>query len=598
MKSLVDLMGVLLQDAGSWCRVSTSRDLQTIATRVKHEGESFLTITLPAFGRDFERSLEEGQVAHDAFPGFSRWRGLPRFLGGFLELVFDRGTGLLLDSPSITAIHSIRQLCLVLGKLHAECGDRRNRHAIEEYIKCETEVKTWGDTVSETLLGEFRSAFLRLWGDVCHSLDTKVSQGEMVPRHGPGATADRLQGNQKWNQAEWTRRLEGYFPSADFLIPNHRYWEALDTVDFREPGRERPVKVTLVPKTPKTPRIIAVEPTCMQYAQQALLGLLVPHVDDSVTHSLIGIRDQGPNQTLAQVGSIDGSLATLDLSEASDRVSNKLIQYAFKPYSHLSGALQACRSRRASVPGRTRPITLAKFASMGSAVCFPVEAMVFSTIAIIGIERQLRRQLRPLEIHNLKGSVRVYGDDIIVPTDMTLSVIGALSDFGLKVNRHKSFWTGKFRESCGREYYDGNDVSIVRVREYIPDDRHSSGAVAATISSRNQFYKAGYWKTAAFLDDVIRTYGPYPIVEETAQALGRHSFLPAQGERLSRDTHTPIVRCMKIAAKIPRSPLGGLGALMKFFISRGSEPMFDEKHLQRSGRPRSVDIKIGWSAVY
>lgn len=597
MKSLVDLMGVVLAEAGTRCCVSTSRDWKTITARVEHEGLSFLTIVLPSFCSDFERSLAEGRVGHDAFPGFARWRGLPRFLGGFLDLVFERESGCLRGQPDIDAILCIRQLSLLLGKLHSDCGLGRNRKAISGYLTCEQEVRSWGNQVTPELLAEFRSAFLRIWGNKCQSMDTAVSQTSIVPKHGPGVTADRLLGNQKWRQTEWTKRLEEYFPSVDFLLPNSRHWKSLSAVHFLEPRRERPVKVTLVPKTPKTPRIIAIEPTCMQYAQQSLLRILVENIDDTKSSSLVGIVDQLPNREMACIGS-KGGLSTIDLSEASDRVSNVLVAHAFKPFANLHGALQACRSRRALVPGRARPITLAKFASMGSAVCFPVEAMVFATIAVIGIERQLKRRLSYAEIKSLQGRVRVYGDDIIIPDDMALSVMDALSDFGLKVNRRKSFWTGKFRESCGKEFYDGHDVSIVRVRENLPTSRRDSRAVMATASLRNQFYELGFWKTAAYLDNIMSRIGPWPIVEKTAHAIGRWSVLPSQAERISSDTHSPQVRAMVPRARSPISPLDDVGALMKFFIMRGDEPMQDEDHLERCGRPRSVSIKTAWSQTY
>lgn len=95
------------------CRTSTTRDIETVTTRVKHEGFSFLTITLTDFGKDFERSLDQGYVAPSSFCSFSRWKGLPRFLGGFLELVFDRDSGVLLDEPDADAIQEIRQLTLI-----------------------------------------------------------------------------------------------------------------------------------------------------------------------------------------------------------------------------------------------------------------------------------------------------------------------------------------------------------------------------------------------------------------------------------------------------------------------------------------------------
>lgn len=72
---------------------SMTRDLNQIKKRVTHEGLSFLTITLPNFGKDFENCLSQGKVTSLHFQGWKRWRCLPAFLQGFTKLVFDASTG-------------------------------------------------------------------------------------------------------------------------------------------------------------------------------------------------------------------------------------------------------------------------------------------------------------------------------------------------------------------------------------------------------------------------------------------------------------------------------------------------------------------------
>jgi hypothetical protein len=301
----------------------------------------------------------------------------------------------------------------------------------------------------------------RLFEDVLIRMDRDVAKGELIPKHGPGSTADGLAGNAKYDQMEWTERLEEVFPYLDYALPNARYHTAVESVKFLTPEQERPVKVTLVPKTLSTPRIIAIEPTCMQYMQQAISLNLVQYLEDpnSFCSGFLGFYHQEPNQLMARTGSQEGSLATLDLSEASDRVHNDLVLELFRAYTNLSDGVQACRSRTAVVPLVNEVIPLVKFASMGSALTFPIEAMVFLTLVMIGIEQAEARHLSDNEILSLKGKVRVYGDDIVVPVEYARSVNRVLGIFGFRVNEHKSFWTGKFRESCGKEYYDGHDVS-------------------------------------------------------------------------------------------------------------------------------------------
>jgi len=594
MSSPMELMQRILQDGSIWCCTCTTRDMNYIARRFEHEGDSFLTITLPTFTADFERSLDEGGVAHASFPSFRRKRGLPLFLGGFLEQVFDRFSGRLLNDPSHTAIFFIRQITLLFKKVLLDCSDERIRKAYETYVQCENEVRDWSETVQLDLLDRFGRISDLLWGSDCSHLDRKVYDGHLVPRHGPGKTADRTTGNGKFDFDTWHTRLEEYFPSGDYRIANYGFQYVLDGVTFVEPEAEMPVKVVSVPKTLKTPRIIAIEPTCMQYTQQALMEVIVPCLEQSDTlQGAIGFTKQGPNQVLARIGSEDGSLATIDLSEASDRVSNLLVLRMLRPYPHLSGAVQACRSTRANVPGFGN-LSLAKFASMGSALCFPIEAMVFLTIICVSYEQKLNRPLTKKDLNFLLRKVRVYGDDIIVPVDLVRHVVDNLVRYGLKVNTRKSFWTGRFRESCGKDYYGGSDVSVTYLRRYLPTQRGNVREMISCYSFRNQLYRAGLWKTAEFLDNHLRRLAPLPTVAETSPVLGRNSFLGYETQRICKTLHRPLVKGLVVSAPSPKSTISGEGALLKFFLKRGPEPFQDVKHLERYGRPLSVDIKTRW----
>jgi len=333
----------------------------------------------------------------------------------------------------------------------------------------------------------------------------------------------------------------------------------------------------------------------MQYMQQAVAEILVSTIESTPwIRSLIGFDDQIPNQEMAKIGSLSGKLATLDLSEASDRVSNQLVLAMMQDHPHLSEGVQACRSRKADVPGHGVQ-RLAKFASMGSALCFPIEAMVFLTTIFMGIERGLSRRLTRKDIKSYLGKVRVYGDDIIVPTDTVHLVVSSLETFGFKVNTGKSFWTGKFRESCGKEYYDGRDVSITKVRRVFPARRGDVREMISLVSLRNQLYFAGLWNTSAYLDKVIGDLLPfYPVVDTTSPVLGRHSFLGYNYSKVCAERHSPLVKGYVVKSVAPHSPVSGEGALLKWFLKRGDEPFADRDHLERQGRSDAVNIKLGW----
>nr|UJQ85225.1 MAG: hypothetical protein 3 [Leviviridae sp.] len=654
MKSPIDLWQTVAGEYGDRCCASTTRDVSTVTSRWKTEGWPFLTVTLPAFGKDFERSLDLQQVVPESFVGFAKKGRTPKFLGEFLDLVFDRSTGLLVSSPEPEAIAAIRQLTLMFAKIQVAPAPSREAEAWERWWKTEDEVAQWtrwlergnplvstrapawpaedGDIDSAfigTLRKEFRYYAEALFGDVFQKVSDDIDGFNIVPKHGPGATAEKTSANQKFICREWPSRLDRVFPLVEYAIPSYRFIPELDGVAYPDPEDEQPVRVVSVPKDGRGPRLIAIEPVAMQYMQQGLLERFVEYLEsDRISKHFIGFTDQEPNRLLAQRGSLTGDLATLDLKDASDRVSRLHIRDLLHARPAVSDGVEACRSLRAvahfpaqiqrrylgddvqlveegDLPSQTAIKTLSKFASMGSALTFPLEAMVFVTIIFVAIGRAEGQRLSRQQIAGYRGRVRVYGDDIVVPADIAPLVVTTLELFGLSVNTHKSFWNGKFRESCGKEYYDGVDVSIVRVRRVFPSPqrdgwrREEALNLISLVNLRNRFYFAGLWKTAGWLDSWIEPLVRYyPTVASTSPVLGRCSLLGYETQRMSTRTHAPQVRGFVLSTVAPRDHLEGYGALMKWFLKRGEEPFADRDHLERHGRPDAVSIKLRWSQPF
>jgi hypothetical protein len=396
----------------------------------------------------------------------------------------------------------------------------------------------------------------------------------------------------------WHERLEFLFPYWEYALPNARYAHLTQDVSYLSPQEEPSTRLIAVPKTQATPRLIAAEPTVMQYIQQAIATALVPALEsNSIAGSFLGFTDQTVNQVMAQRGSKDGSLATLDLSDASDRVANWLVEELFEDYPYFLEGIQAARSTTCQLPNG-EVIPLQKFASMGSALTFPIEAIVFATVSLMGcLGTSCPSPLKPA-IRRLCGSVRVYGDDIIVPVDKAEEVTELLETFGFKVNRRKSFWTGPFRESCGKEYFYGADVSVVRAREKFPRSLRCAKELISLSSFRNQLYNAGWLDTVEILDEELLTLtrGRYPYVKETSSILGRIGPEPADIHRYSSVLHRPEVRGYTVRAIIPKDELGEVSALTKCLMHPEiSEFAWD--HLERSGRPRAVGLKLAWAPV-
>jgi hypothetical protein len=242
-------------------------------------------------------------------------------------------------------------------------------------------------------------------------------------------------------------------------------------------------------------------------------------------------------------------------------------------------------------------VHLRKFASMGSAMCFPIEAMVFYLIMVTSRLVHFGMDASPREIYLVSRGLYVYGDDLIVPTDEAPSIVASLEAFGLKVNIAKSFWTGRFRESCGSDYYDGENVTPVYLRRNLPSDRTDVHGLVSLVSFTNQLYWAGYWTTAAKLRELTESLvGKLPSIATHMQVLGWHSIsnaitTHAWDEGLQR-TKT---RCLVPTPKRSADPLEGDAALLKCWRTIGiEESPVSLEHLLTSVRSGDLALKRRW----
>ena len=594
MKSLQHLLGCVLQECGTQCGVDTLRDSKTIALRVESEGESFMTITLPTFTKSLERALDQGRITSDLFHGFAIGKGgLPRFLSGFLRLIFnsESGTPILLENPSFVAIRAVRQICSLLSKLDEECSPERTSQALKQFSETDSAISPSFDE------DEFLAMSQLLFGDALNEMERKLFSDGIKPKHGPGAVAEKISSNAKWVFPTWPSRLNEYFPYWDYASTIYR--DESDAA-LRSPAlvQDEPARLIAVPKTAKTPRLISIEPVALQYVQQGLLELIEDSVCRTPAWDLMGWRDHEPNRVLAKASSSSGSHATLDLSEASDRVSARHAEVLLQRNQFLKRSIFSARSQQVDTPDGV--ISVKKFASMGSALCFPIESMVFVTCALIGIQRSRGSRLGPADIKRLSGQVRVYGDDIIVPRDTTHEVIRVLGQHGFKVNKHKSFWSGSFRESCGSEFYSGFDVSFVKVRDRLPRIASDANGIVSWIDLHNRFYDRGMFDTARAIAkylDGLR--GRLPRVPVDSPAVGLWDF-DERNHRYGYDDAYQVrtLRAYQYVSKSPLDPLQDHAALLKFFAlrDRSSVPI-ERGHLDRAGRPTSGHIKRKWTPV-
>lgn len=248
-----------------------------------------------------------------------------------------------------------------------------------------------------------------------------------------------------------------------------------------------PGKLSFVPKTCKIYRPIVVEPLLNGLGQKGIGSYIR---DRLYKHGLDLRTGQTRNQKMAQKGSVDGTLATIDLSSASDSVSRGLV-WSLLPYDWCC-LLDSFRSECVEYEGEV--LYLHKFSSMGNAFTFELETLIFYALAYATC----------VHLGLSVEDICVYGDDIIVPVSAYDLLKMVLEEAGFTLNSDKSFSSGPFRESCGADFLHGFDIRPVYLKDRINE--------ATLYTFHNELLRKGEFRLAAFVHDwtypPLRIYGP------------------------------------------------------------------------------------------
>jgi hypothetical protein len=514
------VLSVIDQDPlGITSRKDLDMDRRTICNRFSAEGLSFLTKTLPLLGKALDLGLVEASLCVPReFKKAHKCTGIPAFLQAYFRLVFDVD-GMLLEKADPGAVKHLRQVLFMLYKLELPYSEASEARIIANFVATELELELGAD-VETSALTAAASYIIR---DVLSDFDPK----DILPKHGPGAVATGEKLEEKWTFSRLYSAIHQVYPYYDYYIVG-RGRELMDRLGwYRSLERQTSgvAKVVLVPKDSRGPRLISCEPLEYQWIQQGLGRKLVDHLESFwMTRGQINFTNQEVNRSLALQSSITGEYATLDLKEASDRVSTELVQRLFMHNEQMLRSLLATRTTATKLPSGEE-ITLKKFAPMGSALCFPVEALVFWAISVAAIARRFR-----LQRQEVGRRVFVYGDDIIVPVEWASTVADGLELVRLKVNKSKSCATGNFRESCGMDAFKGTCVTPVRVKKLWVDTRNG-GVYAAYVAFANEMAERGYQLTADLVwERLTKLYGfipyglansPFPCRQASSQSQAR-----------------------------------------------------------------------------
>lgn len=253
-----------------------------------------------------------------------------------------------------------------------------------------------------------------------------------------------------------------------------------------------------VPKNNEIDRIACKEPDLNIWAQKAIGD----HIRRRLRRVGINLNDQTRNQRLAYEGSLDGCLATVDLSSASDSVTVQLV-IELLPFEWSSILRSLACKRTRLLGGETHENEM--LSSMGNGFTFELESLIFWAIT-----QAVTDEFCP------GGIVSVYGDDIICQTTIYKTLRNVLGYCGFMVNDKKSFSTGYFRESCGKHYHKGRDVTpfyIKRPIDSLPDLIRILNRLRAWCA-KDGFCDAAWWNCWHKLANQVRDrrlFGGYDL---------------------------------------------------------------------------------------
>lgn len=618
---------------------------ETLRNRVSQEGLSFLTKTLPSMGKALDKALlalgpfehANGFYAKDEDPETSQMREHPKLFGALFRRVLDHD-GRVLSGPCEESIRHLRTLLYLFYKYDLPYDDTQIDAVLEAFIQTEAEIKEYNDKFEQALatfealtgyskdcgdcwkcgdsdptaqslgivrfVGGYPTPFAVACGNagfsvhhasvlsraraLLHRALKGLDLKNITPGHGPGAVSTGETLHHKYKLWHIPARLTEVYPLDEYFVASIQHWvDYCQTWDFFD--GERPAKVCLVPKDSRGPRLISCEPAAMQWIQQGQRRALYDHVETQpLTRFNVFFTNQQPNQFGALLGSKTGAYATLDLKEASDRVTVGIVQLLFP--ADIVRCLMASRSLSTKLPDG-QEIMLRKFAPMGSAVCFPILALTIWSLLSAGTTDQ-----------DIRDGILVYGDDVIVPAEYASTAVETLEAFGLRVNANKSCMSGRFRESCGVDAYNGVDVTPLRVKERMPSVNKTPYALSSWCDYAKALARRSYWDAYwLILKDLEKVFGPIPTACESQ---GLHVPVVANNmikKRWNKNLQRFEYKVPMIKPTVVRRSLPGWLLLLRFFTEQAGSSYLDgsptDPTVSRTGADAPILLETALAAV-
>jgi len=452
--------------------------------RGKEGDVGLFTKVLPTWGRQVDCFLTTGKPVEGIAP---HW---------FLQELWD----IFLRTGQPVVLQHVRQLSYLYYKYELPYESETAQAVIESFVSNEVSLSLVKVDQRDPVIRKARAFISRVFS----GLDPR----DIVPRHGPGAVATGENVVEKTRFRRVYRQLERVYPFTEYMsyslshvVDRYRSYPYLEEL---EAGT---AKVVLVPKDSRGPRLISCEPLEYQWIQQGLSREIVDRIESHwLTRGHVNFTDQGVNQRLALEGSRTLQWDTLDMKDASDLVSLELVTELFSGTMVLEGLL-ASRTPETKLPNGTL-VQMRKFAPMGSALCFPVESMIFYALAVACL--QVHSGYSP---KRARESVYVYGDDIVVQRGNFPVLRREFERVGLRFNELKSA-TGEvpFRESCGVDAFKGVVVTPLRVKSPMSAQMDCM-TLASYVAYSNAMWDRGLRKAATFIERMVSRFYTLPYTE-------------------------------------------------------------------------------------
>jgi hypothetical protein len=231
-------------------------------------------------------------------------------------------------------------------------------------------------------------------------------------------------------------------------------------------------------------------------------------------------------------------------------------------------------------------VKLKKFSTMGSAVTFPVQSIIFYGLAVSAMLIHMRWAPTIDNIRLMGREVLVFGDDMIIPKDSGHVLEKLLTFFKFKVNSNKTFRTGKFRESCGTDAYDGVNITPAYLRR-LPEKRKPASIISA-VDTHNNLLLRGMLMCADFVKSRVPVRGIATVAVES-DAFGFKSLEEVIVDRAKlcydRFLQKYYVRSLVLHAKATWTKPTCNGQLLQFFTEAAELSRFAKWQSGFAGRP-------------